>query len=311
LWGIFAGWKYLMVRRAAKAIHAAIESEWPAEGTPSLGTRERLLAAAVQMDAGDFDAVVDDLGTEVTVSDKQQTAAQRFLSSRRDLGEQFALVAAEARMVERDGGDVQTARTALSRALIAGARQDRDATALQIEIAKVALKASLLGQEGTAAAGEEAVAGMLEQVGPSFLVGRELMTQGHEAVRKLLVRTKQHHHEKDYLNAAALVRLAAQLSGVDASATAAESPPEWFLGLEPLELLPAEKEAAEAAVELCRSMAAAAEPSEPVKALIRSAKRELTAGRFDEALWWATVSLNALGMSDQEIESALPRPEET
>jgi hypothetical protein len=180
-----------------------------------------------------------------------------------------------------------------------------------MEIAEAVIETVLLGAgAGTVARGKESVAGLLHQLDPSYQLGRDLLTEGHAAIEKLLSRSRQCYEREDFVRAAALVRLAAQLSGLTPVATTADVPPEWFETLEPVVLPATEKETAAAAVNLCRSMVAATEPSVPIRTLMRNASRELAEEQFDDARWWATVTLNALGMSDDEIAAATVRKAE-
>ena len=66
---------------------------------------------------------------------------------------------------------------------------------------------------------------------------------------------------------------------------------------------------ADTAVSLSESMAASEEQAETVVTLVEKARRELDAGRTDEAHWWASVALNALGMTDQAIDAATRAPD--
>lgn len=303
-WGGFAGWHYLAARRAGTAISDTIDSDWPAGEAPAPGTRRRLLAAAQRIEAGDFADAVASLDPSTTISPAQKAAAERFFGQHAELQEQLVAAASDAQTIEQDGDDVTAVRTVLARALAAAARGDRSAVSLHLELAQAAVEAIVSGETGAAVAGPQAVAGLLQQMGPSFQFGRDLMTESHTAVEKLLRRARQHYGEEDFAQAAAFVRLAAQLSGVEPNATAADSPPDWFDSLQGTVPPTTAEATAVAAVQLCQSMAAADEPSPPVRTLIRNAKRELSAARATDAFWWATVALNALGMSDEQIAAA-------
>ncbi len=303
-WGVIAGQRYLAARRVGTAISTAIKSDWPAGQAPAAGTRERLMAAAERVAAGDFTESAADLTSNTAVSAQQRAAAGRFFAGHAELQQCFVAAAADAQTIEQDGDDVTSARTALARAVAAAARDDRSAVSLHVELAQNALKAIVSGEAGTAVGGSEAVAGLLQQMGPTFQLGRDLMTESHTTVEKLLRRARQHHRDKQDPQAANLIRLAAQLLSVDPSGTAAAGLPEWYLALESTATPDADDATASTAVQLCQSMADAEEPSAPVRTLIRNAQRELSAAHPAEAYWWAGAALNALGMTDEQITAA-------
>jgi hypothetical protein len=127
-------------------------------------------------------------------------------------------------------------------------------------------------------------------------------------VEKLLRRARQDYDSEQYNRAVALIRMAAQLSALEPAPAVAEELPDWFAELQPLQPAAADLQTAAAAIDLCQSMAAATQPSPPVRNLIRNAKSELAAHRWGEAYWWASVALNTLGMSDAAIPTALAAP---
>jgi hypothetical protein len=296
-WGIFAARQYQMARRAAAAITDYLYRDWPEGDSPRAGTREVLLSAAERMEGGDWDTAAAELASVESITPEQRAAANKFFVEQNLLRRPYVAAVNAARVAEREGADVEVVRVALKRALLAASRGDHSSVEAQVGAAHAALEALSYGEAAPATAPtEDTVAGLLAQVGPSFLAGRELLLEGHGAVENLLRRARRHYEDGDYGKTAALTRLAAELSGVDASAVAAADVPAWFQSLPPATPAGADRRSAESAVGLCESMAASSEPSKPVSRLIRNAKRELAAERFDEALWWARVALNALGL---------------
>ncbi len=307
-WSVLAWRDRQAARQAGTAISAAIKDGWSPGEPPAPGTRQRLLRAAERVQAGEYADVAAGLDSNTDISTEQRAAAGRFFEQHDGLCERLQSAVSQAQTIERDGTDVRPLRDSLARAVIAAARGDQADVVLHLEIVEAMLPQIAAGESATAAAGPEAVAGLTHQLGPSYQLGRDLLTEGRTAVEKLLRRARRHFADEEYQQAAVLVRLAAQLSAVEPTGAAADSPPEWFLSLTPDEPIDAEQEAAVAAVGLCVSMAEVEPPSPPVKTLLRNAQRELTAQQPAAAFWWAGVALNALGMTDAQITAATQQP---
>ncbi|KKK80532.1 hypothetical protein LCGC14_2822560, partial [marine sediment metagenome] len=130
----------------------------------------------------------------------------------------------------------------------------------------------------------------------------DLMTEGHAAADKLVSRASGHAQAGQYKQAAALIRLAADLLAVKprTPAAAPAATPKWFDELAASPSNNVSETRAIAAVELCEAMSRSA-PSKPVTTLVRKARRELNAHNPAEAYWWASVALSALGMTDDAI----------
>jgi len=315
-WGGFAWWKIEQARRSGRAMAELLDADWPRQGNPREGTREKLDAAAGNLRDGDFRSASASLQPPPVPSERQRTAAARFFADERQSRTRFLAAAAEARSHEAGGADVSVVRDALAGALIAAADGSSPRVAEQLELAERTLERIALGETtGANLDDPAAVASLVRQIEPALMLGRELMTEGHAAAEKLLTRASRHAAADELRSAAMLIKLAAALLGVEASASSGADAevPEWFASL--AETSPAaasvSKARATAAVELCEAMAASLEPSRPATVLIRRARSKLDAGRADEAAWWAAVALNALGMTDQDIAAALaPSPTE-
>jgi hypothetical protein len=302
VWGVHSARQFYLARQTGAAISACLNREWPQRETPQPGTREVLLSAAGRMEKGDWSAAVAELASAESISPEQRAAASQFFFKQDLLRQRYVSAVSGARSAEQEGTDMGIVRVVLKRALLAASRGDRSSVESHVSAAHAALEALSYDEPGRATVPEkETVAGLLTQVGPSFLAGQELLLEGHAGVEKLLRRARRFFEDGDYGKTAALTRLAAELSGVDAAAVVTDEIPDWFMSLEPAAPASAAKQSAESAVGLCESMAAASEPSEPVSRLIRNAKRDLAAERFDDAYWWATVALNALGMPDEAV----------
>ena len=310
IWGGVAWWQLRRARQVGEALKKEINTTWLEACPPLPGTREKLLAAAEALGGGSYGEAADALGPIQAPSNREKTAAQRFLDSLPDLRQRFIAVAAAGLAQEADGSNTDAAQQALTRAMAAAARQDEAATAEQLRLAEVALD-----QPGTseraAAIGScpEAVTQLLRQIESPFKLGRELMTEGHAAAEKLVRRASWAYAAKDVQQASMLIRLAADLLNVQIPSRAAALTPKWFDDLATAPPTQADPEQAKATIQLAGVMAQSDETSNVVKALVRRARRELAVENFAEAQWWAEAALNALAMSDQAIADATaPQP---
>jgi hypothetical protein len=301
-WGVFAWWSLREARRAGDVLHDSITAAWPDQANPQPGTRLRLLDAAKNIEAGRFRAVTPSLGPLLPPTADEKLAAERFLAKSRPLRERFLAVAAAAEAEDRGGIDVSAVRDSLARALRAAAKDDRAAVDAHTELAQKTLaQLDTLGTPGIAANDAEAVAALVAQIEPAFNLSRDLMTEGHAAAEKLVSRASWRLQAGEHRKAASLVMLAAGLLGVESPAPDTATTPDWFnaLAQSPPDSLPAPQ--AREAVELAEAMAMSLSPSEVVSGLVKKARRELEAGRPAEAHWWASLALEAMGMTGPAI----------
>ena len=309
-WG-FHGWLTArQARRAGRAFERTLISAWDKHGCPPLAQREKIVAAAGRIGTGDFRSVVATLGPAEPLTAARQAAAQRFFAESPDHQKRFIAAAKAAQDQEADGADAGAVRDALSQAMAAAADGDADAVADGVDRAEAALDQVGMGPAAGGADNAATVAGLVGRVGPAYNLGREFLTEGHAAARKLVAGASRRFKAQEYSQAASLVQLAAALLGVDVGTPVSAVTPKWFDALadEPVpEATPAE---AEAAVNLCEAMAMSEEPARPVRTLIDKARRELDAGRTADAYWWAAVALNALGMTDEAVAAATRPAEE-
>ena len=309
-WSVYAWWAMRQVRGAGSALCDTVAA-WPEDGGPPLGTREALLAAAEKLRDGRFRRAAADLGPAKPLSAEERIAVQRFFAESPLARERFLAVAAAARTQQTEGADVGAVRDALARALVAGARRDEATVATHLQLAERALDEMLMpAAAGPGGNDRDAVVALVEQIGPAFRLGGDLMTEGHAAAEKLVRRASWHFQAGQSREAARLLSLAAGLLGVElAPVDTAEVPP-WFeaLAQEPASSK-TEGETAEV-VEICESMAMSETPARPVMTLIQKARHELEAGRPDEAAWWASVAMDALGMTGDTLAATTETPED-
>ena len=305
VWGAYAWWSLRQARRAGGALVEALTESWPTDGGPRYGTRESLAVAAQKLQDGDFAGVRADLRPTKALTSERKMAALRFLEKSPELRRRFLAASSAAQAQEADGADVAATRQSLARALVAAAAEDTDSLAAHVLFAEAALDQG--GATGRGGSGPKAVAEIIREIGPAFNLGRDLMTEGHAAADKLVSRASRYFQAKQYDQAVALMRLAAEVLGVELSTPVKAVTPTWFdaLAKEPTDgVTPVQ---AEAAVQLAEAMSMSG-ASKPVKALILRARREFDAGRAAEAYWWSSVALNALGMTDDAIaNSTLPQ----
>jgi hypothetical protein len=300
-----AWWQLRQARRAGDVLRDAVVQQWPEDAPARPGTRRQLLGAAERLGAGDFGAIVERLGPVPPPTPSQQDAARRFFAANDRLRERFVRTAAEAEAMAQGESDAGPVRDELGRALLAAARRDAAAVARHLDLAEATLEEAAWGDGPMASGGPEAaLAAEVRAIEPAFLLGRELLLEGHTAVEQLLARAAGNAREGQFREALGLVRLARELTGVDAAAAdvAAEAElPEWFTELPPPEPAPATADGARAAVELCRAAAASLDASPALRAVIDRAERELAAGREADAQWFAGVALSALGIGEEAV----------
>ncbi len=310
-WAVFAGLQLRRARDTGDAMAERLAAGWPEDGQPRFGMRQNLLEAAMNVSDGDFRAATADLRPaeqplSKKVLDQRKAAAQRFFAGEEEARARYIAVATSAEMVEQGGTDAGAIRFALARALTAAAEGDRAKTIAAVELAESALEAS--DTAGAAIGdGPAAVARWVQTIGPAFNLGRDLMTEGHAAAEKLVARASAHAKAREYKRAASLIRLAAELLAVELAPPISSATPGWFNELKPRVSDCIEPSQAAAAVELCETMAGSSSGG-PIATMCNRARRELIAGRVCEAHWWASVALNALGMTDEAIAAeTMPR----
>jgi hypothetical protein len=240
----------------------------------------------------------------------EQEAARRFLALHGELRGRFLAAAATAQRSDA-ADETARARTALSAALCAAA--DGNASCLQASLASAeqTLDASLPAALGPSGDSEpRAVARLAQAIAPALNLGRELMTESYGPAERLVARASSHYRRRQYAQAAVLLQLAGQLLGAPASAAAADdAPPPWFTAMteRPSEGLTAAQ--SRAIVSFCEAVAGSQALSPAVTAMVRQARRERDAGRLPEARWWASVAIEALGMTDEAALRAAPATE--
>lgn len=305
-WGAGALWYIQQSRQTGAVLENALEEAWPENGRPQFGTRAKLLAASKNLGAGDFHAIEVELAPTLAPTAEQTNAAHGFFAKSTQLRKRFVAATNLGRSFQQDGIDMTVVRDALTRALLAAAREDTTVVEARIEFAERALEATDLGTDvGDATVGIAAVTESIRQIEPAFRLGQDLMTEGHAAARKLVARASWHVASEEYRQAAALVQMAADLLAVHPPAppVAVTATPKWFDELAASPSQDVSDARAIAAVELCEAMGRSS-ASKPLAALVKKARRELDADRPAEAYWWASVSLSALGLNENAIVDA-------
>ncbi len=305
-WGAGALWYIQQTYRAGAVLEEALAEAWPENGRPRFGTRAKLLAASKNLAAGDFHAIEVDLAPAAAPTANQKSAAQGFFAKSTELRKRFVAATNLGRSLQQDGIDVAVVRDALTRALLAAARTDATVVTAQIEFAERALEATDLGTSVSGTGdGMQAVTESIRQIEPAFKLGQDLMTEGHAAARKLVARASWHVAVEEHRQAAALIRMAGDLLAVrpPAPPVAVTATPKWFDELAVSPSQDVSEDRAIAAVELCEAMGRSS-ASKPLATLVKKARRELDAGRPADAYWWASVSLSALGLTDDAIVDA-------
>ena len=232
----------------------------------------------------------------------ERGAAQRFFAKTPELRQRFVAVASAA---ERRNDT--TIREPLQRALTAAAKGNAASVEVQLRLAEATLDG-----ETTAARRDEpqTVLALVQQIEPAVKLGQELMTEGYAAAGRLVTRAAWQFQQKQFTESARMLSLGAQLLGASGSATTATTnTPAWFVAMARAPVLDADRQRAEAAVQICEASAASEMPSRAVAALVERARRELDAGRPGEAFWWAGVALPALGMTEEAL-AAVTQPKE-
>lgn len=283
--------------RVGRSMAERLAEDWP-QGRPPRGPlRSSLLSAADAMARGQWQAAAVALGDSRDLSPRERRAAARWLEQHAALAARFVAAASASRGREQAGEDVAWSREALRRVLVAASSRDEAKVHARLQDAEAALNPA--PALATALAGQAGVAALAAHVGPAFLLGRELMAEGHGTVAPLVTRAAAFVRSGDFDRALPLLDLAAQLLDLGPAGGTIGEMPRWFAALDGFQLPPADAAQTDAAVALCRATAMAEEPSRAVTRLIARASVELAAGRHSEAHWWAGIALRAMGIQPQ------------
>ncbi len=310
-WGLYAWWALHRVQSTGEKLRDSLAATWPVDGGPQLGTREKLLMTADELASGRAREFGDALTPVVPPTNEEHVAATRFLSERSGLRDRLLAVTGTSREMDAEGDDVAAIRETLARAYQGAVQADETAVAAQLDLAERMLalvESGPIGARGPV--DEQAVARLATAIEPAYELSQDLMTEGGAAAEKVLMEAARSLGEQRYADAASAVRLAGELLGAQLTWPTDAEMPEWFTALAGREIPAADEQQATAAVQLAEAMSLSMTPSDTVAALLKKARRELDAGRYDTAAWWASVTLNALGMSDDAIGAATKTSEE-
>ncbi len=316
VWGAYASWALNCVESTGEKLRDSLAATWPADGGPQLGTREKLLTTADELASGRAWEFGDALTPVVPPTNDQHVAATKFLSEHSELRDRLLAVTGTSREMDAEGDDVSAIRETLARAYQGAVQADETSVAAQLDLAERMLalvESGPIGARGPV--DEQAVAQLATAIEPAYELSQDLMTEGGAAAGKVLMEAARSLGEQRYADAASAVRLAGELLGAQLTWSTDAEMPEWFTALAGREIPGADEQQATTAVELAEAMSLSMTPSDTVAALLKKARRELDGGRYATSAWWAGVTLNALGMSDDAIGAATrtneERPEES
>ncbi len=311
LWGLYAWWALGRVQLTGEMLRDSLETEWPAETAPTLGTRETLVATADEFASRQAWHLGDALAPVQPPNPDERAATSKFLKKHPELRSRLLSVTDTARDLATDGDDVAPVREALARAYRGAVQADKATVTTHLDLAERMLAAVESGASPSSGPiDEQAVKQLAKTIDPAYQLSQDLMTEGGAAAEKVLVVAAREATEKHYAQAATAIRLAGELLGAQMALASESEMPEWFVVLAKCEIPNADQRQATAAVKLAEAMSLSMTPSDTVAALLRKARRELDRGRCDTAAWWAGVTLNALGMSDAAIAAATTSSEE-
>ena len=309
-WSAATAWQLRQACRAGRTVAALLAADG-AHSADDVDSLSLLQAAAPSLLDGDFQAACDLLGPrELTAAEEE--LARRFLASHGDLRKQFLSVAAEAQ--PRGGNVVVRTRKALAGALCAAADGNAKCVQACLASAERALDELIPGMPNPAGdSGPQAVARRAQAIAPALSLGRDLMTEAYGPAARLVARASWHYRQQQYEQAAGLLELAGQLLGAPSpSAAAASEAPPWFTSMTEAPLEDVSPAQSRAIVSFCEAVAQSQTLSPVVTVMVRQAQRERDAGRLATARWWASVAIEALGMSDEAAvaagAAAEPRP---
>jgi hypothetical protein len=296
-WGAGVAWQLRHARRAAAAVAALLTADSP-PAAADVDPLALLQAAAPSLRDGDFQAVCDLLSPRPLTAAEQE-AARRFLASHGELRERF-VAAAEA---GRRPGAEQAAAVRKRLASAACAAADGNAACVEacLALAQRAGETPLPGScDPRLGAGPQAVAARLAAIAPALDLARDLMTEAYGPAQRLVGRANRLWRQQQYGQAAVSLDLAGELLGAPSPTFAqAAEVPAWFSAMSqppPDDATPAQ---ARAMVSFCEAVARSQGISPAVKWMIAEARRQRDAGRPAESRWWATVALEALGISGE------------
>lgn len=311
LWGLYAWWALGRVQSTGQLLRDSVETDWPAEGGPTPGTRDKLTATADELASGQAWVFGDALAPVDPPNADERVAASKFLREHSELRSRLLAITGTAQDLATDGDDVTPVREALARAYQGAIKGDKAMVVTQLDLSERILAAVESGASATGGSiNEQTVTQLAKAIEPAYQLSRDLMTEGGTAAQKVLVVAAREVTEKRYAQAATAIRLAGQLLGAQMAVSPEAEMPEWFFELAEQNIPEADQQQATVAVELAEAMSLSMTPSDTVAALLRKARRELDGGRFDTSAWWAGITLNALGMSDTAIAAATRRSEE-
>jgi hypothetical protein len=304
-WGLYACWATQRVQFTGERLRDSLKASWPADGPPQLGTREKLLETADELASGRAWTFGDALAPVPAPTDDQRLTATKFLSEHSQLRDRLLALTGTARDMAATGDDVTALREALARAYHGAVEADETTVTAQLDLAERMLALAESGSVGPRGhVDEQAVAQLVAAIEPAYQLSQDLMTEGGAAAEKVLIEAARSHCEQRYADAASALRLAGELLGAQLALPTEAVTPDWFTALAQREIPDADQSQATAAVQLAEAMALSMTPSDTVAALLKKARRELDAKRFGTSAWWASVTLNALGMSDSAIAAA-------
>jgi hypothetical protein len=307
-WIAVAGWQLRQARRAGRALAALLTVD-PAHSTAGDDRLSLLQAAAPSLHDGDFQGACDLLRPR-DLTTAEQEAARRFLSSHSELRKRFVAAAAEAQRGDRD--EAARCRKALAGALCAACDGNASCVEACLASAEGALDASILGSRNSGGGSSpQAVAIRAQAIAPALGLGRELMTETYGPAARLVARASWHYQQRQYDQAAVLLDLARELLGsLPMTAVSATEVPPWFTSM--AEALPEDvtPERSRAIVSFCESVAQSQTLSPALTVIVRQAQRERDAGRLAAARWWASVAIEAMGITDEAaaVASAVAGP---
>ncbi len=314
VWGLYAWWALGRVQSTGRALKATLEADWPADHGPRPGIREKLLETADEMSEKQAWAFGDGLAPAVSPTEAQRVAATKFLAARPELRARLLAITGSAEDGDDDGDDVVAVRDALARAYRGAVEGKESVVNSQLDRAEDVLAQVAAGlPNGLGPVDEQAISMLVDAIEPIYELSQDLMTEGGAAAEKVLTEAARASVEQRYADSAVAIRLAAELLGVQLAtpryqesgdSADAPSPAEWFATLAEREIPSADKQQATETVELAEAMALSITPGDTITALLKKARRELDGQRYEAAAWWASISLNAMGMNDTAIAAA-------
>ena len=305
LWGLYAWWALGRVQSTGEMLRDSLETDWPADSGPPMGTRDRLAETADELASGQAWNFGDALAPVKPPTPDRRAAASKFLSKHPQSRSRLLALTNAARDLEKNGNNISSVREALARAYQGAVRSDENTVTVHLDLAERLLASVESGTPASSApVDEKTVAQLAKAIEPAYRLSQDLMTEGGTAARKVLVVAAREFRLRRYAQSSTAIRLAGELLGAQiAPIPKAEMPP-WFVGLAEQEIPKADPQRSTAAVELAEAMSLSMTPGDTIVTLLQKARRELDSGQFDRATWWAGITLNTLGMSDAAIAAS-------